>query len=76
MFYDFLILVYLVFITIKQKALYLCKLARKQKEILYQGNECQNIFTYLTYIRDKQYGNIVLSSAMQVDLKNHECKRN
>lgn len=38
------------------KTLYLCKLARKQKEILYQGNECQNIFTCLTYMR-QSYGN-------------------
>ena len=66
----------MLILSLLEKALYLCKLARKQKEILYQGNECQNIFTYLTYIRDKQYGNIVLGSAMQVDLKNHECKRN
>ena len=50
-----------------KKSLNLCKLARKQKEILYHGNECQNIFTCSTYMR-QSYGNIVVSFAMQVDI--------
>lgn len=50
-----------------KETLNLCKLARKQKEILYQGNECQNIFTCSTYMR-QSYGNIVVSFAMQVDI--------
>ena len=68
------ILQYLVFIIIIQKALYLCKLARKQKEILYQGNECQNIFTCSTYMR-QSYGNIVVSFAMQVDISKNASAR-
>ena len=42
----------------EKKASNLTKLARKQKEILYQGNECQNIFTSLTHTRQTN-GNIV-----------------